>query len=108
MTSVNVTTEKSSVELTGNQRQVTVTDITASKTVEVPSAGTSATAETVKTSVVKAVTAGPQGPQGNPGNFNLSDSAKVNQSVIYYDASAGSYKADATWTTSTLTFGGNF
>ena len=108
MTTVNVTTQKSTVEIPDDQGKVSVTDITASKTVEVPSVAASATVEVPKTSVVQAVTAGPQGPKGDPGNFNLSDSAKVNQSVIYYDSSAGSYKADATWTTSTLTDGGNF
>lgn len=108
MTTVNVTNAKSTVEVTGAQGTVSVTDVAASKTVEVPGVATSATVEVPKTSVVQAVTAGPQGPKGDPGNFSLSDSAKVDKSVIYYDSSAGSYRADATWTTSTLTDGGNF
>ena len=89
MTSVNVTLQKNKVEVTNQAK---------STTVEVP-----------KTSTVQAVTAGPQGPKGDAGSgFSLTDTAKVDKSVIYYDSSAGSYKADSTWTTSTLTDGGNF
>jgi len=89
MTSVNVTTQTSSV---------TVTDATSSTAVSTSSAST-----------VTATTAGPRGPKGDAGsNFSLTDTAKVDRSVIYYDSDAGSYKADSTWTTSTLTDGGNF
>ena len=89
MTSVNVTLQKNKVSVTNQAK---------STTVEVP-----------KTSTVQAVTAGPQGPKGDAGSdFSLTDTAKVDKSVIYYDSSAGSYKADSTWTTSTLTDGGNF
>ena len=49
-----------------------------------------------------------QGPQGPAGAFTLTDSAKVDKSIIYYDSSAGTYKADDTWTVSTLVFGGDF
>ena len=49
-----------------------------------------------------------QGPQGATGGFTLSDDNKVNKSIIYYDSTAGSYKANSTWTTDTLTNGGNF
>ena len=49
-----------------------------------------------------------QGPQGPAGSFTLTDSAKVDKSIIYYDEDAGGYKADSTWTTDTLTDGGNF
>ena len=49
-----------------------------------------------------------QGPQGPAGSFTLTDSAKVDKSIIYYDSSAGTYKADDTWTVSTLVFGGDF
>lgn len=47
-----------------------------------------------------------QGPQGS--SFPLSDDNKVNKSIIYYDSTAGTYKADSTWTTNTITDGGNF
>jgi hypothetical protein len=80
MTSVNVTLQRSTVE---------VADQSKTTTVEVP-----------KTSVVQAVTAGPAGLA------QVNGTAKVSGSVVYYDGTE--YKADATWTTSTLTFGGNF
>ena len=57
--------------------------------------------------VVTAVTQGPQGPAGSPGVV-VDGTAKVDKSVVYYDATAGQYKADSIWTTTTLTDGGNF
>jgi hypothetical protein len=54
---------------------------------------------------VTATTAGPQGP---PGDFDLNQSSKVDKSVIYYDQSADTFKADAVYTTETLTDGGSF
>jgi len=54
------------------------------------------------------ITVATQGPQGATGGFTLSDDNKVNKSIIYYDSTAGTYKADSTWTTSTITDGGNF
>ena len=54
------------------------------------------------------ITVATQGPQGATGGFTLSDDNKVNKSIIYYDSVASTYKADATWTTTTLTDGGNF
>ena len=53
------------------------------------------------------VTVATQGPQGETG-IDLVDTNKVNKSIIYYDSAAGTYKADSTYTTSTLTDGGNF
>ena len=53
------------------------------------------------------ITVATQGPQG-PAVMDLSDDNKVNKSIIYYDSTAGTYKADSTWTTNTLTDGGNF
>ena len=58
--------------------------------------------------IVRVVTEGPQGAKGDAGNFTLSDDNKVNKSIIYYDSTAGTYKADSTWTTNTITDGGNF
>ena len=60
------------------------------------------------TNVVTVATQGPQGPAFSTSGTGLSDSSKVNKSIIYYDSSASSYKADSTWTTDTLTNGGNF
>lgn len=54
--------------------------------------------------VVEVTTAGPQGAKG----LDLDDSAKVDGSVVYYSSASGKYKADDTWTTSTLVLGGNF
>ena len=84
---------------------VNVTKITT--TVDVTEGGQTAVVSSESVSVVSAVTAGPQGAKGTAGsNFSLTDTDKVNGSVVYYDGSE--FKADATWTTSTLTFGGNF
>jgi len=49
-----------------------------------------------------------QGPQGASASFTLSDDNKIDKSIIYYDSTAGTYKANSTWTTSSLTNGGNF
>ena len=84
MTTVNVTEVVNTV---------TITDNNVTTTIKVP-----------ETSVVTATTAGPQGPAG----ILLTDPNKVDKSIIYYDSTAGIYKADSTWTTSTVTFGGNF
>lgn len=51
---------------------------------------------------------GPAGPAGPPGTLNFNDSAKVDGSVIYYDAASSQFKADTVWTTGSLTDGGNF
>ena len=89
MTTVNVTTTENTVSVTEN--------------------GTSTVVKTPVTTVVTATTAGPQGPQGDAGSgFSLNDTAKVDKSVVYYDSASGEYKADDTWTTSTLVLGGNF
>ena len=89
MTTVNVTTTKNTVTVTEN--------------------GTSTVVETPKTTTVTATTAGPQGPKGDTGSsFSLNDTAKINLSVIYYDSASGEYKADDTWTISTIVKGGDF
>ena len=54
---------------------------------------------------VTATTAGPQGP---PGYFELQQASKVDKSVIYYDQSAATFRADAVYTADTLTDGGSF
>ena len=55
-------------------------------------------------SVITVATQGPQGAQGTTIDI---DSA-VNKSIVYYDGSSSSLKANNTWTTDTLTNGGNF
>ncbi len=79
MTSVNITTNKNTV-----------------------------TVDESNSSVVTVSTQGPQGPSWSTTATSLSDSGRVNKSVVYYDSAAGEYKADSTWTTSTLVDGGNF
>ena len=56
------------------------------------------------TTVVTVATQGPQGPVG----FQLEDTNKADGSVIYYDSSSATFKADATTTKLTLVDGGNF
>lgn len=48
------------------------------------------------------------GPQGATGGFTLDGTAKVDKSVIYYDSASGEFKADDTWTISTIVKGGDF
>jgi hypothetical protein len=38
----------------------------------------------------------------------INDAAKVDKSIVYYDAASATYKADNIWTTSTLVDGANF
>ena len=78
MSSVNITTEKNTVTVNGD------------------------------TSVVTVATQGPQGPQFSTTGTNLNDSNKVNNSVVYFDSTSGTFKADATTTKLTLVDGGNF
>ena len=53
------------------------------------------------------ITVATQGPQGAQGTTIDVDSA-VKKSIVYYDGSSSSLKANNTWTTDTLTNGGNF
>jgi hypothetical protein len=53
------------------------------------------------------ITVATQGPQGANASLVNVDNA-VNKSIVYYDSTSSSLKADATWTTSTLVDGGNF
>jgi hypothetical protein len=38
----------------------------------------------------------------------VDDAAKIDKSVVYYDAATNSYKANAIWTISTIVDGANF
>ena len=73
-------------------------------TVNITTNKNTVTVDESNSSVITVATQGPQGPTG----IDISDTNKVNKSIIYYDSAAGTYKADSTWTTSTLTDGGNF
>ena len=59
-------------------------------------------------SVVTVATQGPQGPQFSTTGTNLNDSNKVNNSVVYFDSTSGTFKADQTRTVENLVDGGNF
>lgn len=87
MTAVNVTTTESTVSVTA--------------------AGSTTVVQTPVTSVVTATTTGPQGPIG-PSGLEVNSAAKVSGSIVYYDGSSSQFRADAVWTTTTLTDGGNF
>ena len=60
------------------------------------------------TNVVTVATRGPQGPSFSTTDTTLNDSNKVNNSVVYFDSSSGTFKADQTRTVENLVDGGNF
>ena len=78
MTSVNITTDKNTVTVNG------------------------------ETNVVTVATPGPQGPSFATSSTPLNDSNKVNNSIVYFDSTAGTFKADQTRTVENLVDGGNF
>jgi hypothetical protein len=45
--------------------------------------------------------------KGPPGLI-IDETAKVDKSIVYYDAGSGTFKADPTWTTTTIVDGANF
>ena len=49
-----------------------------------------------------------QGPQGASAVDSVNIDNAVNRSIVYYDSTSSRLIADATWTTSTITDGGNF
>ena len=79
MTSVNITTTKNTV--TVNEGDSTVTTV---------------------------ATQGPQGPSFAVTGTTMNDSNKVDGSVVFFDSSSGTFKADSTTTKLTLVNGGNF
>ena len=82
----------------------TVNVTTQTNTVEVTTAGVTTVVQVPKTSTVTATTAGPQGPVP----FAFDGTAKVDKSVVYYDSASGEFRADDTWTISTIVKGGDF
>ena len=60
------------------------------------------------TSVVTVTTQGPQGPAFAATGTSLNDSNKVNNSVVYFDSTSGTFKADQTRTVENLVAGGTF
>ena len=57
---------------------------------------------------VELTTAVSQGPSFASSGTTMDDSGKVNDSVVYFDSSSGTFKADGTTTKLTLVDGGNF
>lgn len=72
--------------------------------------GESNTSITIASPMSALTTIVAQGPQGPPGSDGIivNEAAKVDKSLVYYDAAASSFKADDIWTVSTLSDGGNF
>ena len=58
--------------------------------------------------VVTVATQGPQGPSFSTSGTQLNDSAKVNNSVVFFHEASGTFKADATRTVENLVDGGNY
>ena len=58
--------------------------------------------------VVTVATQGPQGPAFAATGTTLDDSSKVDGSIVFFDSSSGTFKADSTTTKLTLVDGGNF
>jgi len=75
-------------------------------TVNVTTDGKTTVVENTATNTVSVTTTGPQGPAAS--GFVFNGTAKVDNSIVYYDSSAGEFKADDTWTIQTLVTGGNF
>ena len=63
---------------------------------------------TVDESNSSVITVATQGPQGASADDVINLDNAVNKSIVYYDSSDSSLKATSTWTTDTLTNGGNF
>jgi hypothetical protein len=57
---------------------------------------------------VEITTQGPQGPSFTTSGASLDDSSKVDGSIVFFDQSSGTFKADSTTTKLTLVDGGNF
>ena len=58
--------------------------------------------------IITVATQGPAGPQFSTTGKNLNDSGVVGNSVIYYDSTSATFKADATRTVENLVDGGSF
>ena len=74
--------------------------------VSVTTDGKTVVVEDTATNTVSITTTGPQGPAS--AGFVFNGDAKVDNSIVYYDSSAGEFKADPTTTKLSLGEGGNF
>jgi len=77
-------------------------------TVNITTTKNTVTIDESNSSVVTVATQGPQGPTFSSSGTTLNDSSKVDGSVVFFDSSSGTFKADATTTKLTLVDGGNF
>ncbi len=70
------------------------------------------TVSTTNTQIVTQYITGPQGPPGTAGSLgeitDVNTTAKIDRSLLYYDAASAQFRADATITKTTITDGGNF
>tara|TARA_R100000278_G_scaffold107022_1_gene83656 strand:+ start:830 stop:1069 length:240 start_codon:yes stop_codon:yes gene_type:complete len=76
--------------------------------VNITSTNNTVTVNEGDTSVVTVSTQGPAGPAFTTSGATLDDTAKVNNSIVYFNQSSGTFKADATRTVENLVDGGNF
>ena len=74
--------------------------------VNVTTDGQTVVVEDTTTNTVSITTTGPQGPTS--AGFVFNGDAKIDNSIVYYDSSAGEFKADTTTTKLSLVEGGNF
>lgn len=74
--------------------------------VNVTTDGRTVVVEDTATNTVSITTTGPQGPAAD--GFVFNGTAKINNSIVYYDSSVGEFKADTTTTKLSLVEGGNF
>ncbi|QDP68207.1 MAG: hypothetical protein Unbinned1007contig1000_19 [Prokaryotic dsDNA virus sp.] len=77
-------------------------------TVNITETKNSVTVNEGTSTVVTVATQGPQGPSFSQTNSVLDDAAKVNNSVVFFDSTSGTFKADATRTVENLVDGGSF
>ena len=89
MTEVNISTVKNTVEVVDNVNNVIEVNVGTNNVAEVS-------------------VAGPQGPAFTTSGTTLDDSNKINDSIVYFDSTSGTFKADATTTKLSLVNGGNF
>tara|TARA_R100000329_G_scaffold10502_7_gene11903 strand:- start:739 stop:978 length:240 start_codon:yes stop_codon:yes gene_type:complete len=76
--------------------------------VNITSTNNTVTVNEGDTSVVTVSTQGPAGPAFTTSGATLDDTAKVNNSIVYFNQSSGTFKADALAPVENLVDGGNF
>ena len=77
-------------------------------TVNVTTTKNTVTVNEGDSTVVTVSTVGPQWPTFSSSGVTLNDDSKVDGSVVFFDSSSGTFKADSTTTKLTLVNGGNF